>query len=267
MNSHKTAIGIAVLIALALSAFAATSASASGATTFTCVKDPEGTLFGPHCLKASTGDNTKYKHVAIAPETTTTSTLTNANTASNTTAAQSWTLKATLAGVSVEITCSELHGEGTVENRTTVKETGEMFGHGEFRVHFTGCVVKAPAGKGCKVANEGTITTNQLTSRTVASGESGKVEPNEGTTFTELKIEGCTIAALNNTFPVTGSFLAKTNGATITVTHAEVTTQGTLKFGGQKAGIEGALTTKAHKFPKEGEEPEETKPLSYTATP
>ncbi|HET7443601.1 MAG TPA: hypothetical protein VFJ57_02980 [Solirubrobacterales bacterium] len=256
MYSRKAALGIAILAVLGLSALAASGATASGATTFTCVTDPSGTLIGDHCLTSGTGE--KSKHVAIEPNTTTTSTLTNANTAEETKAAKSATLKATLAGVNTEITCSEIHGEGTVENRTTGEE---MFGHGELKIHFTGCEVKAPAGKGCKVP-EGTITTNQLTSRTVGSGATGKISPKEGTTFTEIKLEGCSIAFLNNTFPVTGSLEAKTNGATITLTHAEATTQNTLKFGGQKAGIEFAVTTKAHS--KAGEE---THPLSYTATP
>lgn len=267
MNKRNTAFGIAVLFALALGAFSAASASASGATAFTCVKDEGGSLFGPHCLGASTGDNTKYKHVAIEPEVQTTGTATNANTASGTTASTPAVLKSVTSGVVTTIECSEVHGEGVFENKTTVKGTGEMFGHAEGKLHYTGCKVTAPAGKGCVVANEGTITTNQLTGRTVGSGGSVIIEPKEPSTFVEIKIEGCSVSALNNTFPVKGSVEAKTNGATLTSTHAEVTTQGKLTFGGQKAGLEGALTLKAHKFPKEGEEVEVTKPLSVTATP
>lgn len=261
MSKRKTAIGIAVLFALALSAFSAASASASGATAFTCVKDSGGALFGPHCLKASTGDETKYSHVAITKPTT--GTATNANTASGTTAAQSAILKSTLSGVNTEVTCKDVHGEGTFENRTTVKETGEMFGHAEGRLHYTNCVVKAPAEKGCVVANEGTITTEQLTGRTVGNGETveiGPIAPN--TKFADIKIEKCSIGALNQTFPVTGSLIVKTNGATLTSTHAEITAQKTLKFGGQTAGLDGALTLKAH-----SEAGEETNPLSVTATP
>lgn len=38
MNRYKTAAGIAVLFALALSVFSAASASGSGSTAFTCVQ-------------------------------------------------------------------------------------------------------------------------------------------------------------------------------------------------------------------------------------
>ncbi|HET7444297.1 MAG TPA: hypothetical protein VFJ57_06535 [Solirubrobacterales bacterium] len=255
ISTRKSAISIAVLFVFGLSAFAATSASASGATTYTCVKDSGGTLFGSHCLKDSSGD--KYTHVAFSEATT--ATATNANTASNTVAAAPFILKyGTFPFNVVEVRCSEVHGEGTAENKTV---EGEMRGHLKTSLHYTGCAVKAPSEKGCKIPGEA-INTNQLAVRSVGGGETVKIEPEEGLEkIAEFTIEGCSIAAFNTTYPVTGSFEAKTNGATVTTTHNEVTAQGILMVKNMKAGIESALTFKAHS--KAGEE---TKPLALTGT-
>ncbi|HET7445571.1 MAG TPA: hypothetical protein VFJ57_13035, partial [Solirubrobacterales bacterium] len=259
MSRARSVLGIAVLFALALSAFAASSASASGATAFTCVSG--GSAFeGAHCLSGPGAKS--FKHETIPVETQTTGTATNANTAESTTAASSQTLKGTISGVKTAVTCPQVHGEGLFENKTTVKETGEMFGHAEGKLHYTGCEVKEPAGKGCVVGNEATITTEQLTGKTVGNGSTVKIEPKGETPFASIKIESCSIPALNNTFPVNGSVVVKTSGATLTANEEEVTKQTTLKFGGQNAGLEGALTLKAHS--KAGEE---TQPLTVTATP
>lgn len=263
MSKRKTAIGIAVLFALALSAFSAASASAatSGTTAFTCVKDEKGSFFGEHCLTTG-GGTVKYKHVAIKQDQKTTGTATNANTTEETKAARKSILKGVISGVVTEIQCPEVHGEGTFENKLSGEE---HFATAEGRLHYTGCVVTAPAGKGCIVKAEGgvegTITTENLLGTTTKE-MSAEIKPKEGTTFTTIRIEGCSVGALNNTFPVQGSLVAQINGATLTSTHAEITTQGTLKFAGQKAGLDGALTLKAH-----SEAGEETHPLTATTVP
>ncbi|HET7444807.1 MAG TPA: hypothetical protein VFJ57_09135 [Solirubrobacterales bacterium] len=254
MKKRTHAVGIAALFALALGAFGIAGVSAAATRPYTCVKDPTGTFFGAHCLTSGSGE--KYKHVEIPANTQTTYTLTNANTAEETKAARSAILKTTVAGVSLEITCATVHGEGTLENKTVGEE---MFAHAVGTFHLTGCEVKQPAGKLCKVAGE-TIKTEQLTGTSQGQGDAITFKPSgEGSKFTEIKIEGCSIAALNNTYPVTGSLKDPASGGTVTINHAEATTQATLKFGGQKAGIDGALTIKAHS--KAGEE---TVPISGT---
>lgn len=269
MSRAKSVLGIAVLFALALSAVGVSSASAKGITAYTCVKDANGDRFGAHCLTSGTE---KYKHVEIPPTTEketnqTTITATNANTKEETKASSSATLKGALSGVETEVTCAEVHGEGVLENKTNASK--EMYIHAEGKLHYTKCEVKAPAGKGCKV-NEETITTEQITGTSEgqqthepATGiHTFKIKPAEGTTFAKIKIENCSIGALNNTFPVTGSLNAKTSGATLTATHTDITAQNELKFGGVKAGLEGALTFKGHKT---GDEV--TNPLTITTEP
>ncbi|HET7444809.1 MAG TPA: hypothetical protein VFJ57_09145 [Solirubrobacterales bacterium] len=259
MSGPKTASGAAItaiVIALALSAFAVSNAAATGTTGYTCVKDAEGTLFGEHCLSSGSGE--KYKHVEIKPGEQTTIAAGNEKTASGTTASQSVTIGATVSGVSLQITCSKAEGGGTFENKQNAG--GEMYLHSEGSVDFTGCVVKTPAEKGCKVSGE-TIKTFQMTTTSEGQGHGVMVKPVEGTTITNIKIEGCSIAALNNTFPLTGSVKAQGNGATLTTTEAQVTTDNTLKFGGNKAGLECAMTVRAH-----SNAGEETHPVSVTTT-
>jgi hypothetical protein len=261
MSKRKTAFGIAVLFAVALSAFSAASASAAGETAFTCVKENNvnGDRFGAHCLSTGTTEE-KYKHVTINQDETTTGIATNAKTLSGTTASTPSILKGTAAGVATAIECTTVSSEeGTFENRV---DAGGMFAHAEGKLVYSGCIVTAPAGKGCKVGGGGVITTNKLTGRTINGGKV-RIEPvpAKAPIFVEIPIEGCSVGGLNNKFPVEGSVEANTNGATITGTHAEVTTQNKLKFAGQKAGLEGAITLEAHS--KAGEE---THPLSVTTT-
>lgn len=256
MGIRKSILGAAVLFALAFCAFGAANASAAGTTAFTCVKESPGGLFGEHCLTSGSG-SAEYRHVAFEGETT--SIATNANTAEGTTAASPAILKGTAAGVGVAIKCTTVGGEGPVKNAETAG--GEMYVHTEGSFQFTGCEVTSPAGKGCKV-NGGAFTTTTLTGTSEGQGDAVKITPKGGTEFGSVKIEGCSIAGLNNTFPISGSLKAEVNGATLTMTHEGSTTQGTLKFAGGKAGLEGAITKKAHA--KEGEV---TKPLSPTTVP
>ncbi|HET7443646.1 MAG TPA: hypothetical protein VFJ57_03215 [Solirubrobacterales bacterium] len=258
MSRAKSVLGIAVLCALALSAFGASSASAVGTTAHTCVKDSGGSLFGPHCLATSSGNTEKFKHVEIPTDKTTTITGNNTNTAPETKGSRASILKGALAGVETAITCTEAGGSGWVENKTS---EGEMYILAEGKIEYKGCTVTAPAGKGCNVAG-GAVTTNQIVGTSLGQGMAIKISPKEeGGKFAEITIKECSIAALNNTFPVTGFLKANTeNGATLTSTHAEITGQNTLKFGGVKAGLDGALTIEGH------EAGEETHPLSSTTT-
>ena len=158
-----------------------------------------------------------------------------AKTASETTAASVAKLKGALSGVVTEVQCTTVGGSGELTNSAaSVSGTGT--------IEYTGCTVTLPAGKGCKVTG-GAVTTKNLAATTSGQGKNEvKFTPNEGTEFASIPIEGCSNEALNNTFPVTGSLVATATGATLSTTHAGVTAQNTLKFGGVKAGLEGTIT-------------------------
>jgi len=75
------------------------------------------------------------------------------------------------------------------------------------------------------------------------TGTNLKIAPVSGSELTSVAIEGC----LNNnpakgSYPLDGSLVASTTGATATTTHAGITAQGTLTFGGNAAGLEDVFT-------------------------
>jgi hypothetical protein len=153
---------------------------------------------------------------------------------------------ATVAGVMTEIKCTAASVLGELEN---FESGAEMQVRGAVMFTYTGCTVQKPAGKGCKVSEEkitigestiGWVGKMELT--TQATGMGVRFVQGEGGPLASIKIEGCSIAGLNNTFPLSGSFTATPSGATVTTTHEEVTTQGALKFAGQKAGLATKLT-------------------------
>lgn len=117
-------------------------------------------------------------------------------------------------------------------------------------LEYAGCTVLKPAGKGC-VIKGGKVTTKELKITTVGqSANNLQVSELSGESLANVSIESCTVAALNNTFPVTGTLVVAAAGATATTSEASITEANTLKFGGNKAGFGGALT-----FSKEGGRP------------
>jgi len=201
---------------------------------YTCdpVAAGTGAFSDAHCTTAG-GTNT-FKHNLVSG--TIEITGSNEKTASGTTAAEASILKGTLSGLETEIKCIGVHYLGVATN-TSVSWHG-------FEVWvFTGCVVEKPAGRGCKVTG-GTVTTKEVETSTVGqTGTNVKVRPATGTEFAGVSLEGC----LNNkpptaVYPVSGSLVASTSGATATTTEASITSQGTLTFGGNAAGLGGAIT-------------------------
>jgi hypothetical protein len=127
------------------------------------------------------------------------------------------------------------------------KESGtEMWAQAILTLTHTGCMVTKPAGKGC-VVKGGEVKTNEIAATSKGLTNQLEITPAAGTEFASLTIQSCTVAGLNNTFPVTGSLKLATSGATTTSTHSESTTQNTLKFAGQKTGLDGAITIKNSK--------------------
>lgn len=231
---RRSLIGIAVLCALAFSAFAAANASAAQRA-FTCSHTATG-FTDAHCL---TGGGAAFGHVTIPDNTTTTITGTNEKTASNTTASTTWKLRGELVAVLTEVQCTGAHGHGTLINRAVPANHVE----GEGTIEYTGCTVTAPAGKGCLVTG-GTIITTQL-SATTEGRAAGTLhfKPASGTVMAEVPISGCAKEVPPaNSYLVTGEFTAQVSGATITTTIAQTRLDNELRFGGVKAGIEGALT-------------------------
>jgi hypothetical protein len=263
MNGRRAIIGLCMLCALLVSAVAAQGASAKefGTTSFTCANLGGTThqFTKAHCKESDKGAG-PFEHVAIAENTTTELTGTNANTGANTETATVTKLKSVRAGVELELQATGVTNEGpaTMVNKKAVNAKGEteMYVEGEGKILYTGVSVTKPAGKGCEVfktenagppvthTGKGEVETKQLAATTKEQGMALKFAPKAGATFAVFYVTNCTVAGLNGTYEVTGSVKGVPDGATTNFEHAAVTTQGTLKLGGQAAGIEGSLTLK-----------------------
>ncbi|HET7444123.1 MAG TPA: hypothetical protein VFJ57_05635 [Solirubrobacterales bacterium] len=251
MGRRKVGFAVGAIV-IALAMLGAQSAGAvTGTTAFTCKKKAVegGAGFSDaHCVNG-VGSGAKYEHVEIPANTKTELLVTNASTTKETTAAQPVFLKTTLAGVEVELEAKEARNVGSFEN--LVAANGEHYIHGTGTTTYGEIVANKPAGKGCKV-NEGVLTTKLLTGTSAGKGMAGTLTPAEGLTFGEIKTEGCSIAAINNTYPVTGAVTCSGEGSTALCSHASVTASSTLKFGGQKAGVD-VSTTFTGRAPGESE--------------
>jgi hypothetical protein len=255
MNGRRAIVGLCMLCALMVSAFAAQSASAvtKGTTAVTCVKGG-GILRGQHCLNSGSA-SAEYRHVEFAEETTTELEISSKNTAEETTTAGKTVFKEVIGGVELELSSDNVTGTPT-SSITNKKDpvTGEHYVEGTAIYHYAEVKVTKPVGKKCKVFtdNEATkkpgaegIVDVHLKFTTKGQGDFIKFEPATGSAFATFFIEGCEPpfgAPLEGTWEITGSVKCPTSGATIVCKHEEVTTQNTLKGKGSKAGIEGPVT-------------------------
>lgn len=246
---RKTVTGLVLVCGVALSALTGQSANAAtGTTAFTCVSGGTG-FADAHCKEAGGGS---YGHVGIGETTSTEVSGSNGTTGK---ATQPLRLRGVLSGVEVELQATGVIISGWLENRKDFF-TGEHFVEGEggaLAPEFTGVTVVKPAGKGCEVRKDaggvpgiaGFVEGNNVRATTQGRGDTVIFKPaTEGVPLATFFLQGCSIKALNLTFPISGSVIGIPNGATVNFTHAETTTQGTLKLGGQKAGIEGSITLK-----------------------
>ncbi|HET7445875.1 MAG TPA: hypothetical protein VFJ57_14590 [Solirubrobacterales bacterium] len=220
-----TGLGMLAIVAWCLPA----SASASGTTAYLCASAAFGgeQFSDQECRFGHTGGTSGYKHIEISEATTA---------ASATGEILGWTLKGALSGVEAVINCGSVTGVGTMSNFTNVSK--EMVARGSGTITFTSCSVLKPAGKECHTSGGVTKT---LEATTEGQGMAVRVAPTSGTEIASIQIEGCTVKALNLKFPLSGSLRLTPNGTTLTATHAGVTTENTLKFGGVKAGLEGSI--------------------------
>jgi hypothetical protein len=278
MTGRRAIVGLCLLSALLVSAFAAQSASAAtkGTTVFTCSKEAAVKDFAKeHCVTGDPGTK-EYGHVAVAENTTTHITITNAKTNAATTGPESQVLKATIAGSPIELVSTEVHGTGGLRNKK--EASGEHYIHGhEIVLTYSNVVVNGFPE--CEVYNtkggvkgaKGVVQTNKLTGTTAGKGASIVFSPEVGTVFAEFHVTGvgCPFAKSPEVLKlsVVGTITCKPthpSGATITCNHEEVTNAKTLRLQsalGPVAGLNGKVTVLGS-----GEkEPEgTTKPLSVT---
>jgi hypothetical protein len=229
-----TIIGLVALCALALSAFAASGASA-GTTAFTCVKGGTG-FTEEHCkTKGAPGE---FGHVAITEKTTLALTsLTNP------------VLTGKLFGATVELAATGVECiECTAEN----KEVGgvmEVTGSGGY-LTFTGVKVVGLETK-CEARDtgKGEDVMTELLKFTTTSSAGATLEPVTGTILAEFDIvakpgQSCSVAGTG--LKVTGKAATTVSGATLTVNVTKAS--GELKLEGEPASMKGEATITAGKI-------------------
>jgi len=273
MIGRRSNIGLCMLCALAVSAFAAQGASAafSGTTGSQCKIVPQpgtATTVGysdAHCKNAVENDDqhlekVKYEHVGWAG--TGNTELQGSNEKTPGEGNENTVLKATIAGFATTLQATGVEGTNspTMMNNLSGEEHQAT---GEGKIKYTGVTVTNPAG--CSVAG-GTVTTFQLKATTAGQGMALKFEPAEGTTFAEFEITGATCPeGVKGVKKVVGSVVSSSiEGATTKFDHENTTGQGTLRIGsavGPKAGISGLLTLKTR-----ANSSEEYLPLAATTT-
>ena len=260
MISGKT-MALAALSALALCGAMAQSASAAfepatDTTAFTCVQEGgEEDFTDAHCDYYAGEANGEYGHVAIASGEPTDITITNENTASSTTASTPAILHSTLAGVSVTLEATEVHGEGYIENEGS---EGEHQVTGHVTVKYTNIHVSGVPN--CEVAE---VILAAKFEGVNQGGEMGlNFSPTEGTTFAEIPFSGEGCAFNGFTFKVKGSMIA-TGGTGPTAQNSGATTvfepgngMESLTLGGSAATFESTVTAEM----KEGN------PIALTST-
>lgn len=263
-----------MLCALIFSAIASQAASA-GQTAFTCVEGSPAEFVTEHCVSSDTGTK-KFHHVAFSGETHVK--LSNAKTNASTTGSSNLIFKETIAATTVEFeTTGAIEGLGSLKNEEVGGEMRSTATTNANGLVLNGVIVKSPAGKGCKIfedtasgtkGTEGVVKTKPLTVRTIVTGTTHEVvfEPVTPSILDSFFIEcerGKGVPEqLEGTWEGTGTFKCPTHGVTIECSHSAITTQGTLKEKGAKAGLEGKLTMTAGKLP----ESEPTHPIAVTTT-
>jgi opacity protein-like surface antigen len=141
----------------------------------------------------------------------------------------------TLAGVSVEVTCEGV--TNTSGSDEQIEEGGVKKVKGkEMVLVYSKCGVVKPAGKGCKVKGGG-FTSKSLKSLAAPSGETSSVkfEPESGTEIAPIALESCSLATLNSTFSLAGSFTGVVPKSERSLLEFTATSGSSLKLGGNSA--------------------------------
>ena len=267
MSVLRATIGLLLLSALVLCAFAAPNAMATpnGTWAFRCIHtNPSGEEFSDeHCKSAQTGQS-GFTEMVITAETKTEITTTNSSTEGKVVNPK---LKGVVAGVAFELEASSFM---SCESKTTVENvwngSGQPEATGAFCGEFTGVVVNKPAK--CEIEKSAVKLLENGTGRTVVKSEPPEMyvelNPPTGKPFSEFTFVGGECPLKNIKVPVTGSSVIANLSTTLsqndraTLTFTTLQTGKTLKAGSNKAEFEGTFTSRG----VSAEEP----PITLTTT-
>jgi hypothetical protein len=249
----RTLVGLALLSALALTAFAAPSAAqaGTGTTAVTCVAEPldHGDWADAHCSVPEPKGEGPFKHETIANGPTTIE--------SSSTLA-SITLSGTIATIKAKITCTGATGMGTLDNEEPTTGNHTLTGT-ETAISYTGCDIDLGKTEVTCSLVGGEVNVPSVKSMDVENAHGFamgiKFEPTKGTVFANFKTGNDCPNIPNQEFNITGSALGVPHGATLEFT--EASTKPTLSLGGNAASFTDTDTLKM----------EGGNPISTTTTP
>jgi hypothetical protein len=150
-------------------------------------------------------------------------------------------IEGVLAGIKTKISCPSSTTTGSVEN-----PAGGGNGTASVSYSFTGCTVPVPAGKSCYIEGGG-FTTNTLPGvlqKAEAFAPMKLTSAGVNQTIVTVPIRGCTVGALNNNFPLTGSLLVSpylSFSGYWSMTKTQTESSNLLFFGGNPASASGVL--------------------------
>ena len=252
MKTSRRTIGLGLLCALIVSAFAAQAASAVSQTAVECTTT--GTPLNSdrfsdaHCKSKGAGQ--PFFHAATPFATKTATVGTNITTG---TAWEPAVLKANVAGVSITIEAQEVTfaSGATIENTETAG--GEMYAEGllpglhiaNVTTRVPNCgVAGMPPGGGADTA--GTIQSVPIRATTKGQGEGiVKFEPQSGIQLAEFTFTGASCALAGSPWPIYGTITSsKTEGATIPFVHNTITATKSLRLKDPNTGPIAGLTAR-----------------------
>jgi hypothetical protein len=246
-------VGLALLCAFLLCAFAPQSASAKGTTAYVCKSGSGKDFADAHCYTEEAGKGT-YGHASIEPNTIFGVTTTNTETKN---ATKEWTaavFAGTAFGEAFEISCARVAGAGVWENKE-ISKVMQTEGT-QLSLRFIDCTVLKPANCAIQeiVLKATSLTTEEFGT---AKNEMGILyKPEAGKPFGEFTIEGAACPLKGKAIKAEGSFFGrgsrgvdeKTTSSSATLEFTKASTEG-LTFAGGKGSLEGTLTMLGYPSP------------------
>jgi hypothetical protein len=249
MIGRRTVVGLSLLSALLLCAFAAQGAhaaweAATNTTAFTCAPGGGSLDFtDAHCDSQVTPGTGSFGHVALGTYVTTTIQASNTNTKNETKEAEPVVLEATVLLNKVTVTCKKAEPDGTLPHIENKEPIGTHQVEGTIAVNFTECS-QTGNGKSCQVFEPTTFVADvHGAEEPVTEGMALEFRPHLGlSAFAVLQFTGsCLIGETN----VTGAIRATGSGATGGGATLEFKPEDEeLTAFGSKATLEAKLTTK-----------------------
>jgi hypothetical protein len=225
-------VGLAMLSALALCAFAAPGAQANpGTTAVTCVKGATKDFADERCEEGVSTGTGEYGHEAIAVGTKT-------KVHAKSTKA-SITLSSTLATIKTKVVCTGMTGTGFLKNEEPSGGSHTLTGT-EISLTYTGCDMKIGKTEVTCGLKGGEVSVPSVKAMDVEEAhgfaKAVKFEPTKGTVFANFTTGPECPSIGNQTFVIEGSAVGAPHGATVEFT--EASTKPTLTLGGNAASFE-----------------------------